>query len=173
MQPRPGPISGPVPLLSLAPAAFRGLVEGLPGEALQPRDDGSWGVIECLAHVLDTSDIGFVTRIRRIVEEDRPFIRSIDPPARLRELGFLERSAADLLAELEARRAADLAWVAALPPAALDRVGDHDAAGEISARNILNYWVRHDFDHLRQALRATEALFYPAMGNTQKFFEDV
>lgn len=163
----------PLPLLALAPSAFRVLVEGLPAAALRPREDGTWGVFECLAHLLDTSDIGFMARIRRIVEEERPSIRSIDPPARLRELGYLERDARDLLGALEMRRAADVTWLAALPSAALVRVGEHDVAGEISAGNVLNYWVRHEFDHLRQALRAAEALFYPAMGNTQAFFEDV
>lgn len=163
----------PIALLAATPALFRTLFDAIPTPLLEATGAPDWGPKECLAHLLDTGDIAFATRIRRIVEEARPYIRSIDPPARLAASGYLDRTAADLLAEFEGQRTEHLAWLRTIPEAAFDRAGEHDEAGEITARNILYYWPRHDLAHLRQALTAAEVPLHAYVGNTKRFFENV
>ncbi|MGE5596227.1 MAG: DinB family protein [Hyphomicrobiales bacterium] len=163
----------PIAIIAATPAILRLVAEHLPEAQREASGGAEWGPKEVVAHLLDTQEIAFVSRIRRIIEEDRPFIRSIDPPKRLLEGGYLERPMEELLREFERERAKSVAWAAGLDRSRLDRVGEHDEAGEVTASNILHYWARHDLSHLRQLLTAVELPLHPYLGNTKKFFEDV
>ena len=51
----------------------------------------------------------------------------------------------------------------------LVRAALHPTVGRISVGDILQEWVHHDRNHIKQALAAVQAYVWPAMGNTQKF----
>jgi hypothetical protein len=163
------------------PAVLRQLIEGLDATILQapPGAEGTapWGPRQVAEHLLDTEDIAFMQRVRRVTEAaesgERPFIRSIDPPARLVDGGYAARSLDDLLDELQRRRAGDVAWVRALAPEALAGEGEHDRAGVFAARELLHYWACHDLLHLRQILVALQDTLAPFVGNLARFFEEV
>jgi len=116
-------------------------------------------------------------RVRRLVDGavsgERPYIRSIDPPARLVEGGYASRNLEDLLVELERRRAGDVAWLRSLPVEALDSQGEHDRAGIFAARDLIHYWACHDLLHLRQIARGLQDTLAPFAGNLTTFFEEV
>ncbi|MGH2721261.1 MAG: DinB family protein [Actinomycetota bacterium] len=133
---------------------------------------GGWSPLAVVEHLLDVEDIAFVTRIRRIVEEDDPFIVSIDPSARLETSADPGRTVAELVDELARRRAGDAAWVRSLPPLRLDRTGTHDSAGTISARQLVHYWGTHDLVHLSQLLAALRANLEPHIGGMHVFLEE-
>jgi len=127
-------------------------------------------------HLLDVEDIAFMDRVRRVVDAgtsgERPFIRSIGPPARLVEGGYAARSLEDLLGELERRRAGDVAWLRSLHPDALDFEGEHDRAGVFATRDLIHYWACHDLLHLRQIVRSLQDALAPFAGDLTMFFED-
>lgn len=155
---------------------FRGVlaavVETVPDAWLERAPAGSWAPRAIVEHLLDVEDIAFVTRIRRIVEEDEPFIRSIDPPWRLAEGGNRERSMAEILEELRRRRADDVAWVRTLTAEQLDRTGTHDTAGTITARQLVHYWGTHDLVHLGQLTAAVRSNLEPHIGGMTRFLEE-
>jgi hypothetical protein len=128
-------------------------------------------------HLLDVEDIAFMDRVRRVVDGgvsgERPYIRSIDPPARLVEGGYAARSLEDLLAGLEQRRDGDVAWLRSLPAEALDSQGEHDRAGIFAARDLIHYWACHDLLHLRQIVCGLQDSLAPFAGNLTMFFEEV
>lgn len=160
-----------IAILRSTPATLRSLVAGLPDETLlAPLDDG-WSVRDVIAHLVDTNSGVIVARIRRIVTEDHPYIRSIDAPARLEGGGYRTRSVASLLDELTQKREEELAWVLAQPLEALKRTGEHDEAGEISALNQVYQWAWHDLDHLKQAVEMLKHPMPPRMGNTRRFYD--
>jgi hypothetical protein len=159
-------------IVTATPAMLRDLFAPLPPEARDAELDEGWSARHCLAHLLDTEDV-IVGRMRRVVEEERPFIRSIDAPARLRDGGYLTREWQDLLAEFEIVRAEGIAWLRSLPAAALDRVGDHDEAGEISVADIAHQWAYHDLMHLKQAESIIQLRLEAGMGRTRLFYFDV
>jgi hypothetical protein len=159
-------------IVGATPAILRGLSAQLPPEARDAELDEGWSARHCLAHVLDTEDV-IVGRMRRIVEEERPFIASIDAPARLRDGGYLARATESLLADFETRRAEGIAWLRALPPSQLNRVGDHDEAGEISVADIAHQWAYHDLMHLKQAQSIIQQRLEAGMGRTRLFYLDV
>jgi hypothetical protein len=148
------------------------VLEGAPGSM----QDRSWGPRQVAEHLLDVEDIAFMDRVRRVVDAgvggERPYIRSIDPPARLAAGGYAERTLEDLLGELEQRRAADVAWLRSLPAGALANEGEHDRAGIFVARDLIHYWACHDLLHLRQIARALQDTLAPFAGNLVMFFED-
>jgi DinB superfamily len=159
-------------IVGVTPAMLRTLFAQLPPDARDAELDEGWSVRHCLAHVLDTEDV-IVGRMKRIVDEERPYVRSIDAPARLRDGGYLARNTESLLTEFETRRAEGIAWLKALPKSQLDRVGDHDEAGEISVADIAHQWAYHDLMHLKQAESIIQLRLEQGMGRTRLFYFDV
>jgi hypothetical protein len=159
-------------IVEATPAMLRVLFAQLPPEARDAGLDDGWSARHCLAHLLDTEDV-IIGRMRRIVEEERPFIRSIDATARLRDGGYLARDWQSLLAEFETHRAEGIAWLRALAPSQLRRAGDHDEAGEITVADLAHQWAYHDLMHLKQAESIIQLRLEQGMGRTRLFYFDV
>ncbi len=103
--------------------------------------------------------------------EDRPFIQSIDPPARLLAGGYASRSLNDLLDDLERQRLEHTRWLTSLTSKELLRVGEHNSVGEILVMDIAHQWAAHDVMHLRQIAIMIQEQFAPKMGNTRSFYD--
>ena len=144
-------------LLASTPGVLSGMVGGLDEASIEAPVDGGWSARDVIHHILDVQEIAFMSRIRRIIEEDRPFIRSINPSARIAASPFAAAPVATIIAELARVRAAELGWAASLTDAQLEREGMHDEAGIITAGNILHYWPVHDLLHLRQLTKVIQA----------------
>ncbi len=137
---------------------------------LEPTDQG-WSARDVIAHLLDAEGVAFVQRITHILDEERPAIRPIDPPARLKAMRYARRSAASLVEELARKRAQHLDWLSTLTPQQLRRVGDHQEAGEISAGNIVHSWACHDLLHLQQIAKIIQLQLMDRLGNMRRFLE--
>ena len=158
-------------ILRSTPSMLRALLGAASDDAVNAQDDAGWCARDVLAHIVDV-DAGVTSeRIRRIVDEERPFIRSIDPHARLREGGYAGRTASSLLDELDANRPTRVAWLQSLSEAQLARAGEHDQAGEISASDIAHQWAYHDLMHLTQIATMLQSTLVSRMGNTRKFYD--
>ncbi len=168
----PGSVKEALAIIAQTPAVIRGLLSGLSEQTLQGSSTDQWGARQVLEHLIDVEGIAFRQRIGRIVQEDRPFIRSIDPPARLHEGGYARRTTEDLLAELAAMRTEGIFWLRSLGPADFQREGEHDTAGSISAGQLIHYWAVHDLVHLRQMLKVLQDGLVPHVGNMTVFLEE-
>lgn len=158
-------------LLGAMPAVLRALLLLLPESELTGARDGDWGVGDVVAHLLDAEGIAFRERIARMAAEDRPYLRSIDPEARIAAAGLRGRSIAELLDAFGAAREAAVAALEALPAEALDREGEHDVAGRITPRDVAHQWAYHDLQHLRQIAAMLQAPLPDRMGNTRRFYD--
>lgn len=159
-----------VSIVSSTPAVVRSILQGLPASGLESSGE-AWGARQVLEHLVDVEGIAFRERIGRIVEEDNPFIRSIDPPARLREGGFEQETLVALMDRFESLRAESVAWLQTLTPETLERTGTHEVAGTIGAGGLVHYWACHDLLHLRQLLRALQDRMEPNIANMVAFLE--
>jgi DinB family protein len=158
-------------LIARTPVVLRALLGGVPSKVvLQPNAEG-WSLKDIVAHLHDVESAAFVERIRRMLEEDVPFIRSIDPPARLAVGGYAARGLGELLDELAAMRAEHVSWLASLSGEDLRRQGQHDEVGQISVLDIVHQWPAHDLSHLRQAAQMLQQHFAPLMGATRGFYD--
>jgi hypothetical protein len=159
-------------VVSATAELLRAFYAELPAGVLNDAVDAGWSPLHVLGHLLDTEDV-IVGRMRRIVEEERPFIRSIDAPARLIESGYLQRDVEILLRDFAKRRAEGIAWLRSMSPAQLARLGEHDEVGEISAADHAHQWAFHDLMHLKQAATMLQTRLERGMGNTHRFYFDV
>jgi hypothetical protein len=100
---------------------------------------------------------------------DEPSLEAWDQAAVARARRDCERSAAALIAELDALRRDSAALVAGLRPADLERGGRHPKVGRLRVGELLHEWVHHDRNHLRQMLANTQAAAWYHMGNARRF----
>ena len=54
----------------------------------------------------------------------------------------------------------------------LRRAGEHPKVGRLCVADLLQEWVHHDRNHLRQILANVQAWAWPHMGNAQRFSAD-
>ena len=79
-----------IALVAGTPAVVRSILAVGPRSGLGRARGTSWGARQVLEHLIDVEGIAFRERIGRIVTEEDPFIRSIDPPARLEAGGYAQ-----------------------------------------------------------------------------------
>jgi hypothetical protein len=158
-------------LIGSTPRVLRALLAGLPPQLLDKPNDEGWSLKDIVAHLHDVEHGAMVERINRLLQEERPFIQSIDPPARLLAGGYAARHLTGLLDDLDGLRAEHVTWLSGLSPAELDRVGEHDAVGEIRVIDIAHQWAAHDMAHLRQVALMIQQYLAPLMGATRAFYD--
>ena len=157
-------------LLPAAVALLRAELAALPERVLAWHPaPGEWCVKEVLGHLIEADRRGFAGRIRILVAADAPALERWDPPEVARARGDCAKSATTLLDELAAMRQDGATLVRGLRAADLDRGGRHPTVGHLRVRDLLQEWVHHDRNHVRQALANVQGYVWPALGNAQKF----
>jgi DinB family protein len=159
-------------MVASTPAVVRSILDSIPEAALEPSEQGAWGARQVLEHLIDVEGIAFRERIGWIIAEDDPFIRSIDPSARLDQGGYAAESLGELLDRFAQQRAESVSWLRALSSGDLERTGTHDEAGTIGAGELVHYWACHDLVHLRQLVGALQERMLPHIGNMHLFLEE-
>lgn len=157
-------------LLPATVTTLRAELAALPDRVLawHPAPD-EWCVKEVLGHLIESERRGFAGRIRIILAGDTPALEGWDPATVARARGDCARPAAALLDELATLREESASLVGRLIAADLDRSGRHPTVGPLRVGELLQEWVHHDRNHVRQALANVQAYVWPAMGNAQKF----
>jgi DinB family protein len=158
-------------VIGRTPGVVRALLAGLPAEVIDAPNDEGWSLKDIVAHLVDVEGAAFVDRIQRMLTEARPFIRSIEPSARLLEGGYASRQLDELLDDLQRLREHDVSWLRSLSAEDLSRSGEHDEVGEISVADVVHQWPAHDLSHLRQIAHMLHEHFAPRMGATRAFYD--
>ncbi len=178
MKPDRSPELAPDPLTPTQGAALlraglttmQALVQNAPATLLtwQPAP-GEWCILEVIGHLVETEERGFGGRIRALMTEERPQFSGWDPDAVATARADVTRDPAAVLSEFTARREDNIAMLEGLSPELLERGGDHPQVGELTGRDLLQEWVYHDGNHLRQMLANLQAYTWPHLGNAQRF----
>jgi hypothetical protein len=130
---------------------------------------GEWSANECVGHMIEADRRGFAGRIERIRAIDGVLESGWDQVAVAAERRDWERSVAAMIEEFRNGREAGIALVRSLRPAELDRTAVHARAGVVTISDLLQEWVFHDRNHIRQLLANAQARVWPAMGGTRRF----
>ena len=158
------------PLLDAAMTTLRAELGSLPERVLTAHPaPGEWCAKEVIGHLIEAERRGFAGRIRMMLVEVNPTLEGWDPDEVARARKDCARPIAELLAELAEIRPQSAALVRGLHDADLARAALHPKVGRISISDILQEWVHHDRNHIKQALAGVQAYVWPAMGNTQRF----
>ena len=168
----------PTPLAPAAVAAFlratlatlTAEVDALSRDALAWHPaPGQWCVNEVLGHLIETERRGFAGRIRIILASGEPRLETWDQNAVAVARRDCERAGRALLAELATMREDSVRLVEGLSAADLARGGHHPTVGYLRVGDLLNEWIHHDRNHVRQILANVQAYVWPHMGNARKF----
>jgi hypothetical protein len=157
-------------LLSATVAQLRAELAAVPERVLAWHPaPGEWCVKEVVGHLIEAERRGFAGRIHIILGADSPDLETWDPAAVAAARRDCGKPAARLLEELAALRAESAGLVGRLRDIDLDRAGRHPTVGLLRVGDLLQEWVHHDRNHVRQVLANVQGYVWPAMGNAQKF----
>ena len=113
---------------------------GIPSEHFSPLGQ--------LCHVRDIEIDGYHVRLRRMLDEDRPLLVSIDGDALAVERRYDDAYASDVLAAIRDARRETLALLSRLTPEQFERTGEFDGYGSLTVRGLVHYLCSHDQQHL-------------------------
>jgi hypothetical protein len=157
-------------LLEAAMASLRAELGALPDRvvAWHPAP-GEWCAKEVVGHLIEAERRGFAGRIRIILASNTPALQNWSQTEIAQARKDCEQPMGALLEELASLRRDSVALVRRLSAADLGRGGQHPKVGLLRVADLLQEWVHHDRNHLRQALANVQAYVWPSMGNSQKF----
>jgi hypothetical protein len=159
-----------VGLLHSSAIAIETELQEMPGGLARWRPaEGEWCALEVVGHLIEAERRGFAGRIRILLARQQPNLETWDPPAVAAARRDCERKPADLLDEFMELRESSLDLVSGLRPEDLSRSGEHVTVGRLAVGDVLQEWVHHDRNHLKQLLSNVQARVWPEMGNARRF----
>lgn len=137
--------------LSATPRRLSALFVALEPELHRVRPDGhGFAFAEHLWHLADLETEAFQVRLRRMLEEDAPFLADFDGAAAARSRDYLALDPAEGLRRFAAARARTLEAFSRLRGAEWGRLGEQEGAGTMSLAELPARMLAHDHDHLCQ-----------------------
>jgi len=130
---------------------------------------GEWSANECVGHLIEAARRGFAGRIERIRVADGVAEEGWDQLAVAAARRDWERPVADVIEEFRNGRRAGIVLVRSLGLGELGRHAVHATVGVVTISDLLQEWVFHDRNHIRQLLKNAQARVWPAMGGTRRF----
>jgi DinB family protein len=128
-----------------------------------------WSANECVGHLVEADRRGFAGRIGRIIETDGVAEEDWDQVGVAAARRDWVRPVAAVVEDFRIGREAGIALVEGLRADQLSRAAIHARVGRITISDLLQEWVFHDRNHIRQLLANTQARAWPVMGNTRRF----
>jgi hypothetical protein len=155
-------------VLTATPLRWLRIAESTPAALLQrPAASGEWSAIECLYHLIDTEQNVFPVRIQAFMQgQDFPGFNPHTQGSTV-DSNTAPLEVATLFAQL---RTANLATLAEVGTADLDRRAIHAELGQVTLREMLNQWAAHDLSHTVQAEEAMMQFFMDGCGPWRKYF---
>jgi hypothetical protein len=136
------------------PRKLAAAVSGLPDKVLRYKAaPGKWCILEIIGHVADV-EIVYAYRIRQMMADKKPVIAPIDQDDWARNLGYLEASPAELVAQYGLNRHHNLRLLRRLKPDDLNKTAWHpELNANVDLEDMVQRLANHDTNHLEQIER--------------------
>jgi hypothetical protein len=159
-----------ISLLEKTPGLLETLLGDVPGELSQWKPEADrWSISEILAHLADLERL-YSERVRSILAEDAPALRSYDQNVASAAGVYSGGSAPEHLASFTALRRATVSLLRSAGSSVGERTGKHAELGIVTLSQMLNELASHDLGHLRQIAELYRAhAFHPYAGPFQKY----
>jgi hypothetical protein len=141
------------------PTTLRALIRDLPDDVIKKQGTGSekWSILEIVCHLRDTEERAF-GRVKRMVDEDRPWLDGYDPDTVAIESDYQSQSLDAALDAFENTRQEQIAYLQRLSDEGWGRVAVHEEVGEISVQDLTAHMAMHDCVHLAQISRRIQEM---------------
>ena len=137
--------------LAATPRRFAALFLALEPELHRVRPDGQpFAFAEHLWHLADLETEAFQVRLRRLLEEESPFLPDFDGTAAARHRDYLSKEPAEGLRRFSAARARTLELLDRVRPGDWDRMGEQQGAGALTVADLPDRMLAHDRAHLEE-----------------------
>jgi hypothetical protein len=148
-------------LLAEGPPRIAALAAGLePVQLRTAPGPGEWCANDVLAHLRSCADV-WGGCIARIVAEDQPTLRAVNPRTWIGQTDYPELEFAPSLHAFQTQRAGLLALLEALSPEGWARAATVAGAGKVLVRTVQFYaqWLaEHERPHVKQIARIVHAV---------------
>lgn len=142
------------------PRLLREAVAGMSEEQLKAKPvPGRWSTLEVICHLSDAEGV-YAERMKRVIAEDEPPLRSMDPDAWLSRLAYHSRDAEEELRLVEVTRGQMAHILRSLKPAGFQRKGRHSEDGPLTLETLLQRITNHIPHHV-QFIREKRAALAP------------
>jgi DinB family protein len=134
--------------LEAMPEFLRDRFSSLSDEAARaPGPGGAFSPVEQCWHLADLEREGFGARIRRLLDEDDPYLPDFDGARLARERDYRSRSLGDGLAAFRAERASNLALLRSVSSEQWSRGGRQEGVGRVAICDLPSMMAEHDASH--------------------------
>lgn len=149
--------------LARTPAVVRAMLDGLPEPWVREPEPGGWSAFDVVGHLIAGEETDWIPRARVIIDHGES--RAFEPFDREGMFAASRgKSLAELLDRFEELRARNLAELATIAPADLERRGLHPDLGPVTLSQLLATWVTHDHAHIAQIARILARHYGDAVG---------
>jgi DinB superfamily len=154
------PVDELLTVIAETPRRIAGATVGVPEAALHAAPAGEWSANDVLAHLRACADV-WGDNIARIVAEDKPTIRAVNPRTWIKSTDYSERKFRPSLRAYAKQRTALLAVLQALAPRDWSRTAIVLGGGSPLELTVMDYaqrLARHDRPHVKQIARVVQAM---------------
>jgi hypothetical protein len=133
------------------PKKLAAAVSGLSDKVLgyRPAPD-KWCILEIIGHLADI-EIVYGYRMRQMIADEKPVIAPIDQDQWAKNLGYLEASPAELLAQFGVNRHHNLRLLRRLKPDDLNKSAWHPERNtNVDLADMVQILATHDANHIEQ-----------------------
>jgi uncharacterized damage-inducible protein DinB len=109
---------------------------------------GKWSTRQVICHLADFEPV-YADRMKRVIAEDQPPLRSGDPDVFAARLAYEARDIGEELDLIRAVRAHTVRILRTLPESAFERTGVHSTDGPRTLRRLLEQITNHIPHHVR------------------------
>lgn len=117
-----------------------------------------WSVLENVCHLRDIESEGYRVRIRRLLEEEHPYLADLDGSRLAEERRYNTQDAPEGIAGFRRSREETLQALGRVAPEQWDRSGTFETTGTITLRDLVGMMREHDQAHRTDLARLREQL---------------
>ena len=111
--------------------------------------DGEWNAAQIIGH-LATSEFYFVERLRKLINEKEPYLKSFADEATERQESVMANDVATNLSAFNDLRGETVSMLMSLALNLWERAGTHQTVGKMSIEDVVEMMIVHDSEHIEQ-----------------------
>jgi hypothetical protein len=133
------------------PGRVRSLVENLgEGQRIWKPRSGEFSATENICHLRDIEEEGYSVRIRRMMEEDEPYLHDLDGARLASERDYNSQNMKEALESFTRTRLGNVSLLRSLTPEGLKRRGTFEGTGALTLGQLLLMMREHDAAHIKE-----------------------